>query len=223
MDLESSKKRLEEYLKNRPNTITVNTIEEYHAAKQLKGKTIHFGNDEIANYGSKDLNKRNQAKLATRQGFSKSEYGNYTYNLNSKFNFGKHKGNELKYVYKCDPFYLEWAMQKASGVIISTETIKVLQNEKVFNVDDLLNFAKTIDSETLELDLTSFPVNTKNFPYSNQVREEDFYFSKEAINSNLIKRQSKMTTSDLFKGGNWGKSSFIQDKRIQKKNIIIKK
>ncbi len=206
--------------------IKVYTIEEYLRVmeRQKLGENfiIEFCNPEVAIFGRNYSIENNKKILVKKQGFVKSG-DNYAYNLDSKFNFGKHKGNELKYVFKCDPYYLEWCMLNASGFLISDETLNLLIAEKVFNVDDLFKFAKMVDENTLEINLTSFQLNSKNLPYSNEVREEFFSFSKEAIEANNRKSKSKMDTKDLFKGGNWENRSFIQDNRLSRKSIVIKK
>lgn len=203
--------------------ITVNTIEEYKAAKAKGYKKIMIGdNNELWQYVVNNNDKTKKEKLASRQGFEKKGE-NLVYNLNSKFNFGKHKENELRYVYKCDPYYVEWCLLNADGFIISSETINKLSNEKVFDVDDLMKFGKMVDENILELNLISFPINSNNFPFSNTVKEVFFSFSKSAIETNFKKSNSKINTSDFFKGGNWGMKSFVQDKRMKKSSIKIKK
>lgn len=101
--------------------------------------------------------------------------------------------------------------------------MEILAKEKVFNVDDLFKFAKIIDENSIELDLSSFTLSANNFPHSENVKEEYFSFSREAIEANFEKSDTKIATSDFFKGGNWGVKSFIQDRRMKKKAIIIKK
>lgn len=204
--------------------ITVYTIEEYIEAERNGERVIKIGSSDpkLLEYVMNHADNINKESLASKHNFIKSN-SNLYYKLSSTFNFGKHKGNELSYVYKCDPYYVEWCLLNASGFIIEPNIIDILNKESVFNVDDLFKYAKVIDDKTIELNLSSFSINYNNFPYSNGVREEEFTFSKEAIQANLNKSNSEVSTDEFFKGGNWGIKSFIQDKRLKKRTIVIKK
>ena len=137
-----SKKSMYVSKKLKNMAIKVNTIEEFKNAIARGITEISFGkNPELIKYAIDYADKINRNNLARRQGFEK-QGDNFTYNLDSKFNFGKHKGNQLKCVYKCDPYYVEWCLINASGFIISSKTLSYLTNEKVFNVEDLLKYGQ---------------------------------------------------------------------------------
>ena len=200
----------------------IKTIEEYEEAinNSEKKLSIDLSNKDLFKRAINDVHNNNKEAASEIYKFKKYKK-NYVYKLNTEFNFGKHKRNELSYVYKCDPYYIEWCMLNASGVIIYPNSLQKLINEKVFNVDDLLNFSKYIGEDTLEINLSKFVISENNFPSHHLVKEERFFFSKEAIIANNEKLEIKMEAIDFIKGGNWGKERTRPDKRLIRKSIII--
>ena len=140
---------------------SVKTIEEYLALKSKNMKISMDGSTppEVVQYIFDDMNNQNKKSLATEHKFVK-ENDNYVYELESEFNFGKHKNNKLKNVYKCDPNYIEWCMLNASGVIISSNTLKHILEEKVYLIEDLSQFMKSVNENELIIDLSSFIKNS---------------------------------------------------------------
>jgi|GEM_PF-1442637 len=128
---------------------------------------------------------------------------NYAYNLNSKILFGKHKGNLLKDIYKCNPDYVHWCLINASGFVLSSTALEAIQREKVFNSEQLQRYFEYRNEHELSIDLRSFEENKNGFPYSQEVDEEDYFFSEESIDKNAEKLTKKIPEKEIAQGGNW--------------------
>jgi hypothetical protein len=75
--------------------IRVKSIEEYKQAKAKGCESIVIdGGRELLDYVRNDIKNSNKINLAKKQGYVENG-GNLAYTLDSMFNFGKHKGNQL--------------------------------------------------------------------------------------------------------------------------------
>jgi len=201
----------------------IRTIEEYLIAKE-KGLSSTFGPNtppEVIKFIVDDVDKHNKNIIAKENKLI-DENNNKVYELSSTFIFGKHKGNELRYTYKCDPCYVEWCMLNASGFIISDRALLLMQNENVFDTNQLSKYFEIENSDELKINLESFRFNQNGFPFSSNVGEIKFIFSDQAIFENNKKSHTKMTALDLAKGGNWGVLNNQSSHRLKKKSIRIK-
>lgn len=201
----------------------VRTIGQYIEAKEKGVYPIGFDDStppEVIKYIMNDVDNTNKKNLSSK--FALKKEGNkYVYDLNSKINFGRHKGNELRNVYKCDPSWIEWAILNASGFVISESVMEIILLEKVFNIEDLSNFIKVEGVDKLKINLKEFHEKNNRFLAHERVREEYCVFREDVRKINLKKLNSEMSTSELFKGGKWGATNDKYEKMFRNKTIVI--
>jgi len=201
----------------------IRTIAQYIEAKEEGIYPIQFDDStppEVIKYMMNDVDNQNKRKLSNKFALKK-EGDKYVYDLNSKINFGRHKDNELRNVYKCDPSWIEWAILNASGFVISESAMDKILLEKVFNIEDLSNFIEVESVDKLKINLKAFHENSNGFLAHDRVREEHYYFREDVQKINLKKLSSEMSTSELFKGGNWGSTNNKHEKMFKNKTIVI--
>lgn len=131
------------------------------------------------------------------------------YRLNTTFPFGRHKFNQLSYVYKCNPSYIEWCMLHAEGFIIPGPAINMLKMEIVFCPSALEELTNNTSTNSITLDLRMCSLNQRGFTVSSKIAEKPPYkFSEEALqtNSNKIKeaRLNPPIPETALMGGKWG-------------------
>ncbi|WP_158267543.1 exodeoxyribonuclease X C-terminal domain-containing protein [Adhaeribacter arboris] len=139
----------------------------------------------------------------------------YFYTENSILPFGKHKGNTIKCIFKCETNYIEWCLTNADSFCINLDTLKIMQITKPWISDDLDFFQ---NSEEFILDIRTFEKDKNGFPYSNRIREANFSFSANALEENRIKLATKLNAYNVLRGGDWSSSNPISFKGTTKKN-----
>lgn len=198
-----------------------NTIEEY-LELLANGHTniqFDFSNPELTKFALEGYMKDIRKVI---EGFFKIEAFNnsYRYRLSSILPFGRHKGNKLAAIYKCDPEYIQWCLLNASAFSIAKDDITILINTKVFNSDDLI--IREIDSDTYEVDFSSFKIDSNGFPINNAIANIDFSFTNGALKCNEEKLLVRHNTSDVLRGGNWKDNSMSLFKGRKSRRIIVK-
>ncbi|PWV56822.1 hypothetical protein [Chitinophaga sp. S165] len=199
----------------------VNTIEEYLELKARGEKSIQWSisNHELSRFILEERKKGFHRMLV--EDFRVEAFnGSYRYRLTSILPFGKHRGNTVAAVYKCDPEYIEWCLMNASAFCIAQEDISILNATKVFIGDDLI--IREIDIETYEVDLTKFKVNEHGFPVNDDIANIEFSFTIAAQIQNEAKLLDSLNAFDVLKGGKWKLNNGALFKGKKSIRIIIK-
>lgn len=184
---------------------TANSIEEYLELKsqghqQINGK---LSNKELMDFIMDEIK---MGEIGILKSFNIHVRNNdFYYKLDSKFPFGKHKGNLLKHVYKCDPNYVEWCLLNADSFCIEKETIRKLGNIRPWK-GEYLPFKINAEGKYI-LDIRSFRTDSNGFPTSSEIREIDFTFSKKALEENDEKLNSELNPYTVLRGSNWSKET----------------
>jgi len=199
----------------------VNTIEEYLELKACGEKIIQWSisNHELSRFVQEERKKRFHQMLVTNFGIEAFN-GSYRYRLTSILPFGKHRGNTVAAVYKCDPVYIEWCLMNASAFCIAQEDISILKATKVFIGDDLI--IREIDIGTYEVDLTKFKVDEHGFPINDEIANIEFSFTNAAKIQNEAKLLSSLNALDVLKGGKWKLNNESLFKGRKSTRVIIK-
>lgn len=127
----------------------------------------------------------------------------FVYNLFSQFSFGKFSNNQLRYVYKIAPEYIEWCISNAEGFIINPVDLEILKKEPVFEDDALSPYIFESGTNKIEIDLSNLKINNSGFPSSTLIREKIFKFSDYAIRKNAEKLKSDISPKFIISGANW--------------------
>jgi hypothetical protein len=196
------------------------TIDEYLSLRAQGIDRISFdtSNCELTEFVMADL-QDDQIRLLSDYGIN-TDGGKYYYTLNSSFPFGRHKSNNLKCVYKCDPTYIEWCLINADSFCIEEKTLSILEKTKPWISADLT----FIDNgEEYILDVSKLKTDSYGFPYSETIRETSFNFSSLAKEKNKEKLQQRLNVYTVLRGSNWENVNPVSFNGKTKKIKIISK
>lgn len=184
-----------------------NSIDEYLKLKSqgCSSITMETGNKELFDFVMNEL-EMDVVENLKKCGIHTAN-NQYYYDEDSRFPFGKHKKNPLKYVYKCDPGYIEWCLLNTDSFCIDKDSIKAFQKIRPWNSEDLPLISK--GDGNYVLDIRNFQKDKNSYPFSSQIREISFSFSDAALEENSKKLAAKLNPWTVLRGSNWTNSKPI--------------
>ncbi len=125
---------------------------------------------------------------------------NVLFTLETKYPWGRYKGNELRDVFKIDPGYIDWCINVANGFGVAPHLLPVLLKKGSFIIDQIYPYIEETTDNNIILNLSQFSRDNDGFLFKKEIQEYNYGNTERIINANNSKIERGLSYQDYRYG-----------------------